>query len=259
MAEPTPTIRTAEKDGEGPAKRRRRPALSCVECRNRKIRCDRTKPCGACKKSRSTTCTFRPARPGFRDTSRTARSTSFSTSNNPDQRNETRSSPRHVVTSNELDAMANRYVSPGIFGEHDKQRLNLLPTNWLSLDFASHSKTGESALVSRLLGRIASLESERAVAEGRKGDSDSPVRTGSDTATGQFAKSKFYGQSHWMNALEPVSTSPSHEAFRASTNSGVGNIHLAVLSTKVLVTIASTFRTHRTPKSVISYTNTLPV
>jgi hypothetical protein len=206
MTEPTPTIRTADKDDEGPAKRRRRPALSCVECRNRKIRCDRTKPCGACKKTRSATCTFRPARPGFRDASPTSRSTSVSTSNDPDQRNETRSS----ATSNELDAMVNRYVAPGVFGEHDKQRLKPLPTIGTgrpSLDFASHSRTGESALVSHLLERIASLESEKAVAEGRKGDCDRPIRRGSDTATGQFAKSKFYGQSHWMNALEPVSTS----------------------------------------------------
>lgn len=206
MTEPTPTIRTADKDDEGPAKRRRRPALSCVECHSRKIRCDRTKPCGPCKKSRSTTCTFRPSRPGFRDSSPTVRSASVSTSNDPDQG--ARSSPHGVATSNEFDAMVNRYVAPGIFGEHDKQRLKPLPTGRPGLDFASHSKTGESALVSHLLERIASLESEKTVRDGSKCSTDLPIRGVSET-TGQFAKSKFYGQSHWMNALEPVSTKSS--------------------------------------------------
>ena len=32
--------------------RRRRPALSCIECRRRKIRCDRTEPCKNCTSSK---------------------------------------------------------------------------------------------------------------------------------------------------------------------------------------------------------------
>lgn len=39
---------TAERE----PRRRRRPALSCVECRRRKIKCDRDDPCGHCKTSR---------------------------------------------------------------------------------------------------------------------------------------------------------------------------------------------------------------
>ncbi|KAH7139916.1 hypothetical protein B0J13DRAFT_677046 [Dactylonectria estremocensis] len=35
----------------GPAYKRRRPAVACTECRRRKIRCDRTTPCGPCSKS----------------------------------------------------------------------------------------------------------------------------------------------------------------------------------------------------------------
>lgn len=32
---------------------RRRPALSCIECRRRKIKCDRTKPCAHCRSANS--------------------------------------------------------------------------------------------------------------------------------------------------------------------------------------------------------------
>jgi hypothetical protein len=39
-------------------RRRRRPALSCVECRRRKVRCDRNSPCGQCRAHKSTVCTY---------------------------------------------------------------------------------------------------------------------------------------------------------------------------------------------------------
>lgn len=39
-------------------RKRRRPALSCVECRRRKIKCDRTMPCSHCLQLKSTICTF---------------------------------------------------------------------------------------------------------------------------------------------------------------------------------------------------------
>ncbi|KAH6673046.1 fungal-specific transcription factor domain-containing protein [Halenospora varia] len=39
---------------------RRRPALSCANCRRRKVRCDRKEPCEQCRKSRSATCTYTP-------------------------------------------------------------------------------------------------------------------------------------------------------------------------------------------------------
>lgn len=40
-------------------KKRRRPAKSCVECRERKVRCDLGEPCGPCSRSRaSLICTY---------------------------------------------------------------------------------------------------------------------------------------------------------------------------------------------------------
>ncbi|KAK0388857.1 hypothetical protein NLU13_5100 [Sarocladium strictum] len=41
-------------------KKRRRPALACEQCRKRKVRCDRTKPCGPCLKARISPCTYAP-------------------------------------------------------------------------------------------------------------------------------------------------------------------------------------------------------
>lgn len=39
-------------------RKRQRPALSCVECRRRKVKCDRNSPCGQCKAHKSTVCTY---------------------------------------------------------------------------------------------------------------------------------------------------------------------------------------------------------
>ncbi|KAL2195935.1 fungal-specific transcription factor domain-containing protein [Corynascus similis CBS 632.67] len=42
-----------------PERRRRRPAVSCILCRKRKIRCDRQLPCRNCTKSRNATCFYK--------------------------------------------------------------------------------------------------------------------------------------------------------------------------------------------------------
>lgn len=43
---------------ERQSRRRRRPALSCLECRRRKIKCDRSDPCAHCVSNKAT-CTYR--------------------------------------------------------------------------------------------------------------------------------------------------------------------------------------------------------
>jgi hypothetical protein len=39
-------------------RKRRRPAVSCIECRRRKVRCDRAKPCGQCTAHNTPLCTY---------------------------------------------------------------------------------------------------------------------------------------------------------------------------------------------------------
>ncbi|SPQ24002.1 cf8b3964-e75f-434a-843d-e9013e6e8436 [Thermothielavioides terrestris] len=50
------TVKVAE------PRRRNRPALSCIQCRTRKIRCDRNEPCASCLKSKIVNCTYEEAR-----------------------------------------------------------------------------------------------------------------------------------------------------------------------------------------------------
>lgn len=50
--------------------RRRRPPLSCTECRRRKLKCDRSLPCGQCARSKTAgSCVFVGPQPGAASTS----------------------------------------------------------------------------------------------------------------------------------------------------------------------------------------------
>jgi hypothetical protein len=48
--------------GAVPPRKRRRPALSCIECRRRKVKCDRTMPCNHCRQSKSAVCAYKDDR-----------------------------------------------------------------------------------------------------------------------------------------------------------------------------------------------------
>lgn len=45
-----------------PVRRRNRPALSCIQCRSRKVKCSRSEPCSSCIKSKIVNCTYEEAR-----------------------------------------------------------------------------------------------------------------------------------------------------------------------------------------------------
>ncbi|CAO2653166.1 Nn.00g025770.m01.CDS01 [Neocucurbitaria sp. VM-36] len=201
-----PTLRSADTDGIGPVKRRRRPALSCVECRMKKIRCDREKPCGACTRIMSPTCTYRPQRAEiWSQSERSPEATSASASRSNEHGHESSGglSSQSTAPSNEFDLMINRYVAPGLFGEGAK--LKPLPADRPSLALSSPSHAGTATVISSLLERISNLEGKQAstTAGEHAGTTAVPTPPDTDASVGQFVKAKFYGQSHWMNAIEP--------------------------------------------------------
>lgn len=211
MTEAGPTIRTADRDGSGPAKRIRRPALSCVECRMRKVKCDRTKPCGACTRIKSSTCTYRSKRDGRNGTSPAA-SASESRYREQDISIRARSSLPSTETS-EIDLLLNRYVAPGITGEHGRAVMQTLPSHRAALDLSASSRSGESSVIESLLERIRKLENGEASSHSRSNSPSLPVRDSSSGTPGQFIKAKYYGNSHWMNALDPVRDCDMHSGY----------------------------------------------
>lgn len=59
---PDPSSASPSSDLDLPsAKRKRRPALSCEQCRRRKVKCDREEPCGPCSRGRNaSSCQYVP-------------------------------------------------------------------------------------------------------------------------------------------------------------------------------------------------------
>ncbi|KAF2875534.1 hypothetical protein BDV95DRAFT_562105 [Massariosphaeria phaeospora] len=202
-----PRLRHADSDGIGPVKRRR-PALSCVECRKRKVKCDRDKPCGPCTRTKSPTCTYRPGRhsPVHRAESSTPASAG--------QDGSPASSPQLAEATFEMDSMMNSYIAPGILGTHGKPKLHPLPT--------VHSDTTDATTVSTLVEKVRELEGRLAFMTGEKaaaGGTVLPIRDAPTGLAGQFVKSRFYGESHWVNCLEPYDAlGHGHTVSNESTN-----------------------------------------
>ncbi|KAF2798117.1 hypothetical protein K505DRAFT_405407 [Melanomma pulvis-pyrius CBS 109.77] len=201
-----PSLQLANTDGTGPVKRRRA-ALSCVECRRRKVKCDRERPCGPCTRSKSPTCTFRPPpKPNPQVIGRPVNSP-ISGSTSQSQDGSTLVSPPQATATNQthdFDSMLNRYIAPGIFGVHGKGTLGPLPR---SQDEASNPTPATTirSLVDRvrdLEGRLTAL-SEGSSSGDSSGSINMPIRDAPCAPAGQFVKSKFYGESHWVNCIEP--------------------------------------------------------
>lgn len=203
MSDLLPSVAQAYVDGNGPAKRTRRPALSCVECRMRKVKCDRKRPCGACTRMKLEKCTYRPARAGIRFSVETSTSTAGSNTA-ADNRSPARSSAQLSCIPDVLESTAvDPHIVPDSLGESEQAALNPLSTR-ATPGLSSHADTGAS-LIAALLKENEQLRAEAAHRAAVEGD----IRPISDIVTdlpGTFQKSKFFGQSHWMNALEPVST-----------------------------------------------------
>ncbi|KAJ8110958.1 hypothetical protein OPT61_g6334 [Boeremia exigua] len=177
MTDQLPSVSQATTDGDGLAKRRRRPALSCVECRMRKVKCDRGKPCGACIRIKSEQCTYRAARAGVRrNAEREPRFAGHTTGSEPD--------------------------TQGLADQQQPPKSKPLLAERATSESSSHTAAQTSSFVSVLLAENERLRS----ASTHGGTPEDAIRSTVDIVTdipGSFQKSKFFGQSHWMNALEP--------------------------------------------------------
>jgi hypothetical protein len=52
------TLHNSDRTPPPPPRKRRRPALSCEQCRKRKIKCDRNYPCTQCLQSKTAACSY---------------------------------------------------------------------------------------------------------------------------------------------------------------------------------------------------------
>ena len=187
-----------------PQRKRRRPALACEQCRRRKVKCDRNSPCDQCTKTKSEACTYVL---------------------------DDRTSPHIRMRSAGLPhALSSRSASPTIGSESSTYtdmlstisafdpRVGQIPTTNVSSSFAEGSARERGVdltfgLEQSLTDRITSLEhkfSHAASSQSSEPILVSPSRQDPGTPTtpplrGVFSKTRFFGQSHWMNNSQQVS------------------------------------------------------
>jgi hypothetical protein len=196
-AEPEP-VRAAPSQ-----RKRRRPALSCAECRRRKIKCDRNIPCTPCKLAKSATCTYSPeglARKGhgvLHDVSSTTTSTahpSLDHNHSPDNLFD-------ILNLNKVRLDFNDITHGSDLDHQTSEHQHTSPTQSTSSSRGGHDVKG-------LLDRVQKLESMLASAS--IGQRTKPQIFSHDPAKdlrGSLVKTRWFGPSHWMHAFVQVSYS----------------------------------------------------
>lgn len=168
-------------------KRLRRPPLSCVQCRRRRVKCDRSYPCSNCTKSKMETCSYAP-------------------SHTPKGSNQTKTKAKKVTSlSNSTDctlsavAASHQVCSPGLMLS-SSSTVSTLATQHENSSLPISRRLRQDADPSQHAGH--SLDYDSADGAGRL-----PVPPSQDDANpiarvrNNILKGRHFGQSHWMNTV----------------------------------------------------------
>lgn len=213
FAKESPTTKSAKPNMSEPPnsipapRKRRRPALSCEQCRRRKIKCDRTYPCGQCLQSKTASCSYSP------DTVRASRHVSDGASLPAQSSSVASQSPVAIPNRARgwLNGSTEHTSSVGVSPNGVSHSEATLPSSWTSPSTGHHDE--EAPDPKALLDRIERVERELANST-----------TGSQAFFGCFegytapslskglrgtvSKTRFFGQSHWMYSHGAVRHSP---------------------------------------------------
>ncbi|KAH6889186.1 hypothetical protein B0T10DRAFT_548600 [Thelonectria olida] len=176
-------------------KKRRRPALSCEQCRRRKIRCDRGLPCINCIKSKISPCTYAPTHiPASR-----IKKGAFTHSHGHDAA----ASQSSIVPARSAPVFENsRKDTSSDIIPPPKAHVSSVPSSTVG-------STSEASTVDALAARVRELEqkladsfhigpkpNDKLIEENHHEDE------GNAPMKGTISKTRFFGQSHWMNGAD---------------------------------------------------------
>lgn len=195
-----------------PRRKRRRPALSCNECRRRKVKCDQKVPCTPCARSKTAVCVYDP------DATPSARLFS-SVSTNHNTVNTSKLLPKQARTDLSLNRITSTRTSAPTTTNSRFQSISSQgssPTFQASSAAQQNFPPGQS--VQELNDRIRQLETmvttminknhekpessvQDAIDPQLQDDKVVPPMKGST-----HHKSRFFTGSHWMNTKNEVTT-----------------------------------------------------
>jgi hypothetical protein len=207
-----------------PPRKRRRPALSCVECRRRKIKCDRNNPCTQCTQSKSASCTYKDGYPGHAS-GHAAKANSLTTSSVPAQSNDYLGSsglivpfvPEESTVENNAKLHGSTPRTVPLFNDSHSNSTTLY-----SPSAGSPEEHQSEQNVQILFDRVSKLEQNlNTVSPGNLDPSwtsfsavenhsffGQSTRVPVPELRGSVSKTRLFGQSHWMSSFEHVSDNP---------------------------------------------------
>ncbi|KAG9233581.1 fungal-specific transcription factor domain-containing protein [Amylocarpus encephaloides] len=176
-------------------RKRRRPALSCVECRRRKIKCDRNIPCAPCTQSKSATCTYSPE--GF------ARKGGHMPSNQGAREaiSQPSATPQHsgdAALATDGQAFSSQVSQVLSFDPRPPERSPTPTSEHTSI--ASTSQYGEQD-AKALAERVKRLEGLLASTSISENGNEGKGKIHAKDLRGNLAKTRWCGMSHWMQAF----------------------------------------------------------
>jgi hypothetical protein len=196
-----------------PPRKRRRPALSCVQCRRRKVKCDRKLPCTQCSQYNNTTCVYDdpkvlarnkespPTNPGTHNTS----STLLANQSNG-------------IQKSRESALFNTSLTSSPPAPESRTRLGSVSWGAPPLVERVRSELSESSVgavapqsepsVQELKERVRKLETiiSRSLNYGQGLNENDPNMSTMNVPKlrGNIDKTRFFGMSHWMNTYDEV-------------------------------------------------------
>jgi hypothetical protein len=218
-------------DAAVPAKRRRRPALSCAECRRRKIKCDRNTPCQHCIQSRNAPCTYEVDHPAVTNRRITPAPAPPLSAGSPALQGEvSTTTPTVLGPGSEAGAFLPQRLSSSLdvsrAGRDSWDPLPVCtakdgPSEESAQSLADRSRKAEqtrwpAAFLSSGNGNGRTLGANLPTSEdvvARDGDSrdtsmskvfEQGNKTPVPDTKGSFWKTRFIGQSHWINTFQEV-------------------------------------------------------
>ncbi|KLJ07022.1 hypothetical protein EMPG_17497 [Blastomyces silverae] len=205
--------------GGAPPRKRRRPALACDQCRRRKIKCDQKVPCDQCRRSKSLSihaCTYTHAHTPAGSSSSSSSARCYD-SPQPQRPSALQAPPVPTVPISQISRPGNfpSYPSPSTANVSDRsthaddQRSDITgSTRNVAQDLQS------AATIQALIDRVRLLEKKLAQSTSTSSvaaassPGDRPLEALEDRETlhapvrGTFSKTRFFGQSHWMNCAK---------------------------------------------------------
>jgi Fungal Zn(2)-Cys(6) binuclear cluster domain len=179
-----------------PPRKRRRPALSCEQCRSRKIKCDRTYPCAQCVQSKTASCSYSP------DTIRSLHHVNYTASLPTQSSLDLPNRPRDVPTG--ISAYSS---STGLLPNAISNSEATLPTPWTSPSATANDE--DTPDHKTLIYRIERIEKELTSSNSGSQayfstyESYEPDFRGKGLR-GTVSKTRFFGPSHWMHSYGVV-------------------------------------------------------